>query len=206
MTCVQVMIAVASEDRQRVVDALARHGGRQDEVCAAVTFAGRLVQAQALRVSCAQAIEALIAEDATEPPETASVAAAPELAASSAECTTAEPSGTGASEPGPSAPDGHGVPVASQPGDPSAPAAACEPDKQAETAAPEVSSRKHDSGQPQAPRHKGKVKGTGRNQPCPCGSHKKHKNCCGAARGDAQPSASDSAAGLPRQVLAPLYV
>ena len=51
---------------------------------------------------------------------------------------------------------------------------------------PDTGPSKHCKAHEQPPvaqqKHKGKEKGTGRNQPCPCGSHKKFKQCCGAAR------------------------
>lgn len=38
---------------------------------------------------------------------------------------------------------------------------------------------------------------TGRNNPCPCGSGKKYKHCCGASGGSGE--ASESIGGIPRQ-------
>ena len=62
------------------------------------------------------------------------------------------------------------------------------------------------SGKPVA-KHKGADKGTGRNQRCSCGSHKKFKNCCGAARNRA---ASDTVSDQQQQQLdvsaSPLFV
>ena len=56
-------------------------------------------------------------------------------------------------------------------------------------------------------KHKGAGKGAGRNQRCSCGSHKKFKNCCGAARNRAT---SDTVSDQQQQQLdvsaSPLFV
>ena len=54
---------------------------------------------------------------------------------------------------------------------------------------PEPPAKQVKSGKPVA-KHKGAEKGTGRNQRCSCGSHKKFKNCCGAARSRASAGAA----------------